>query len=168
MNFPMIGAICFSLLLSIVGSYNIGRSDGADIVRKAWHAERLEIQNRSAKALADAVAENAAILAKQQENSRKVSDDYEAKIAALNDQYRAARPAGRLRIAVSACRQNASAANSPAAGGAHEAAVLDDVFAEVRERSIDLTEQALYDLAHDADEQAIQLKALQDWIKSWQ
>lgn len=138
-------AILLAIAIGAFPAYLGGRSDGRKL-------ERADYQDAEIKATAQRLAENAAQAAQQAETVNKVRKGYTDEISRLRDSYA---DAGKLRVKV----------QCPAAtlSGAPESAIGVDAGTAV-ELPAAVT-SGLYGIAEDADKQAAQLRALQDFIR---
>lgn len=160
-------AAALLVLVTSAGSYFYGRHDGSAVERAAWQKEKLTLVSDSQKLIATAIADNEKTLSTQRALAQRTSDEYQSKIVAIDDKYRAARVTGGLRIPVTTCRSaDAIKAVATGAGRLDESTAKGLVSGEATERIPSLTEDRLYELAKDADALAEQLTALQSWVRN--
>lgn len=149
-----------ALMAAGVGIHMHGVSQGKKLERADWQAKELVRQQDEKDAILDRIADNERVQRDNDAKNRKVSDDYENRMAVLRksrDAARAARdanPADGLRIDRAAGQ--AETAGDRRRDEAAAAYVL--IPAE--------TERRLFDLADDADEIVEQARACQNWIKT--
>ncbi len=151
-----VGALLTAAAL-VAGGVGVGKR----LERQVWQAEKIKLQNDYVVTLEKTFEDRRRAELFNQANARKATENLEKALETLRAGYAvdiaAVRAAGGLRIPRATCPA-ARAPQSPGASGPHEEAAA-------TEKLPDRIEERLFALALRADEQAEQLRALQDWVR---
>lgn len=157
-------AIVISLLVVFIATFYFGHSVGANGERAAWQAERVEMLDARAKAVAALVNKYDVERRAAEAKARAATAAHDKALSDLDHHYEtdlaAVRRAGGLRIpAPASCRPAAAAGEATGASGPDEAGAG---TVELPER----TQERLFGLTLRADQLAEQLRALQGWVRA--
>lgn len=139
-----------------IGIHWHGVNQGRRLERADWQAKELVRASAEQKAILAAVENNTRIAQQQEIDKRKVINGYQTELAAIR--AAANRPAGGLRISRAVCNPPAGTGQTDNSSGTNAAVT----------GSVELPDQVANDLrklASDADEVTATARALQEWIR---